>query len=83
MASGKDSIDGRTLHIAAPTIEDRLLHMINSSIKECKFATQWKHQMIHPRHKKKRKPETCITHTGDRENSRENSGRANSGKHDY
>ena len=51
-ASGHTTIDGNSLKIAAPILEDAMIHFINLSIRECKFATMWKHLTIHPRFKK-------------------------------
>ena len=47
---GVDWIDSYSLKIASPLLEDSLL-----SIKQSKFATNWKPQLIHPFHKKKAK----------------------------
>ena len=38
-------------------LEDSLIHLINLSITQSKFAKNWKPQLIHPTHKKKAKDE--------------------------
>ena len=50
---GIDWIDSFSLKIAAPLIEDALIHMINLSIKESKFSKRWKPQLIFPLFKRK------------------------------
>ena len=50
-SSGIDAIDSYSIKIAAPLIEDALLHLINLSIKNG-FPSIWKTQLIHPLHKK-------------------------------
>ena len=62
-------IDGESLKIAAPLIEDSLIHLTNLSIVTSEFVSQWKHRNVHPRHKKgdmqkKRKPEAYFTNSG-------------------
>ena len=52
---GRDWIDGYSLKIAAPLIEEALLKLINSSISLGKFARNWKQQLIFPLHKKNEK----------------------------
>ena len=51
-SSGADDIDSFSLKLAAPIIEDVLLHLINLTITGEKFATCWKKQLIHPYFKK-------------------------------
>ena len=51
-SSGVDYIDSFSLKIAAPLIEDALLHLINLSIRSRIFSSMWKHQLIFPQHKK-------------------------------
>ena len=51
-ASGVDNIDSYSLKLAAPLIEDALLHLINLSIRSGSFSSFWKHQLIFPNHKK-------------------------------
>jgi len=51
-SSGTDDIDSFSLKLAAPIIEDVLLHLINLTITGEKFATCWKKQLIHPYFKK-------------------------------
>jgi hypothetical protein len=52
---GRDEIDSFSLKLAAPLIEDSLLHLVNLSIESENFATPWKPQLILPFHKKKEK----------------------------
>ena len=52
---GVDNIDSFSLKVAAPIIEDALLHLINLSIRTKCFARLWKHQLIFPNHKKEDK----------------------------
>ena len=52
---GRDEIDSYSLKLAAPLIEDSLLHLVNLSIESQNFATPWKPQLILPFHKKKEK----------------------------
>ena len=54
---GVDWIDAHSLKIAAPLIEESLLHLINLSIRKSSFANRWKPQLIFPFHKKKAKDE--------------------------
>ena len=54
---GSDWIDAYSIKIASPLLEDSLIHLVNLSIKQSKFATKWKPQLIHPFHKKKAKDE--------------------------
>ena len=49
---GSDYIDSYCLKLAAPLIEDALLHLVNLSINTNVFPKLWKHQMIFPQHKK-------------------------------
>ena len=49
---GSDNIDSYSLKLAAPLVEDALLHIINLSINHHKFANRWKQQLIFPQHKK-------------------------------
>ena len=49
---GVDWIDSYSLKVASPIIEDSLMHLVNLSIKQSKFAANWKPQLIHPFHKK-------------------------------
>ena len=53
--SGVDQIDNFSLKLAAPLIEDALLHLVNLSIRTSCFSRLWKHQLIFPHHKKKDK----------------------------
>ena len=50
---GVDLIDSYSLKLAAPLIEDALLHLINLSIETGTFAKNWKPQLIMPTFKKK------------------------------
>ena len=52
---GNDNIDSFSLKLAAPLIEDALLHIINLSIRTSCFSNLWKHQLIFPQFKKKNK----------------------------
>ena len=49
---GNDYIDGYSLKLAAPLMEDALLHIVNLSLSCNKFADRWKHQLIFPQYKK-------------------------------
>ena len=51
-SSGVDNIDSYSVKLAAPLIEDALLHLINLSINTSSFSSFWKHQLIFPHHKK-------------------------------
>ena len=51
-SSGVDNIDSFSLKIAAPLLEDALLHLINLSIRTKIFSQHWKHQLIFPNYKK-------------------------------
>ena len=50
--SGIDTIDSYSLKLAAPLIEEALLHLVNLSIRSSTFSSSWKHQLIFPHHKK-------------------------------
>ena len=52
---GVDGINSYSLKLAAPLIEDTLLHLVNLSIRTGSFANLWKHQLILPHHKKSEK----------------------------
>ena len=52
---GRDFIDGSSLKLAFPLIEESILHLVNLSIKSGTFAEKWKIQLILPLHKKKDK----------------------------
>ena len=54
---GCDWIDSYSLKIASPILEESLMHLVNLSIRQRKFAVVWKPQLIHPVHKKKAKDE--------------------------
>ena len=60
-SAGVDNIDSFSLKLAAPLLEDALLHLINLSILSSKFSTLWKPQLIFPQHKKSDK--TLFGHT--------------------
>ena len=49
---GDDTIDGYSLKLAYPLIEDSLLHLINLSLETRVFADKWKPLTIFPHHKK-------------------------------
>merc|ERR1711888_233933 len=51
-SSGADQIDGYSLKVAYPLIEDSILHLVNLSISEMVFAKKWKPLTITPHHKK-------------------------------
>ena len=52
---GIDNVDNFSLKLAAPFIEDALLHLVNLSIRTSCFSSLWKHQLIFPHHKKQDK----------------------------
>ena len=54
---GVDWIDGYSIKIASPLLEDCLIHLVNLSFRSNKFAACWKPQLVHPTHKKKAKDE--------------------------
>ena len=47
---GVDQIDSFSLKVAAPFIEDTILHLVNLSLS--RYPESWKTQLIHPLHKK-------------------------------
>ena len=49
---GNDFIDGFSIKLAAPIIEDILLHIVNLSINESKYPQFWKMSKINPHFKK-------------------------------
>ena len=49
---GNDWIDSYSLKLAAPLIEDALIHLVNLSLTENKFASRWKPMLVFPLHKK-------------------------------
>ena len=49
---GTDFIDPYSLKLAGPLIEGALLHIVNLSIQQNKFSTNWKTQLVNPLHKK-------------------------------
>ena len=57
-AFGVDGIDSYSLKIAAPLIEDALIHLVNLSLQNCQFADIWKPQLIFPLHKKDERTKT-------------------------
>ena len=50
-SSGIDFIDGFCIKLAAPLIEDELLHLVNLSIKKSQYPQQWKSAKINPHFK--------------------------------
>ena len=52
---GRDEIDSYSLKLAAPLMEESLLHLVNLSIESQNFAKPWKPQLILPFHKKNEK----------------------------
>ena len=48
-------VDSYSLKLAAPILEDVLLHVINLSITSSSYPSPWKTQLIHPFHKKAEK----------------------------
>ena len=52
---GRDEIDSYSIKLAAPLIEESLVHLVNLSIETHNFANPWKPQLILPFHKKKEK----------------------------
>ena len=57
---GCDWIDAYSLKVASPLLEDSLLHLVNLSIRQSRFAKVWKPQLIHPVHNKKEKDQSLI-----------------------
>ena len=51
-SAGIDDIDSFSLKMAAPHIQDVLLHLINLSLTNQSFPEEWKTQLIHPNYKK-------------------------------
>ena len=51
--SGIDDIDSFSIKLAAPLMEDTLLHLVNTSIRTGRFAKNWKPQVISPLFKSK------------------------------
>ena len=51
-SSGIDFIDGYSIKLAAPLIEEVLLHLVNLSILSSKFPKSWKINKISPQFKK-------------------------------
>ena len=51
-SSGIDQIDSFSLKLAAPYLEDVLLHLVNLPIKNKVYPQVWKTQLIHPFYKK-------------------------------
>ena len=49
---GVDFVDGYSIKLAAPIIEDILLHLVNISISQSKYPQCWKVSKIIPHHKK-------------------------------
>ena len=49
-SSGIDQIDSFSIKLAAPYIEDVLLHLVNLSL--VTYPQSWKNQLVHPFHKK-------------------------------
>ena len=49
---GTDFIDSSSIKLAFPLIEDSVLHLVNLSILNKKFAEIWKMQLVLPLHKK-------------------------------
>ena len=47
-----DTIDGTIFKAIAPIMKDALLHIVNLSLTTGKFSTQWKEQIMQPRHKR-------------------------------
>merc|ERR1711888_119227 len=50
-SSGADQIDGYSLKVAYPLIEDSILHLVNLSIGREVFAGAWKPLTVAPHHK--------------------------------
>ena len=51
-SSGIDYIDGYSLKLAAPLLEDVLLHLVNLTIEESKYPQLWKVNKVSPQFKK-------------------------------
>ena len=49
---GLDFIDSGSLKLAGPLVEESLIHLINLSIRQGRFSSRWKPQLISPHHKK-------------------------------
>ena len=49
---GTDWIDSGSLKLAGPLVEESLLHLVNTFIKQSRFSSRWKPQLISPQHKK-------------------------------
>ena len=49
---GIDFIDGFSIKLAAPLIEDILLHLVNLNILQAKYPQLWKCSKVNPHHKK-------------------------------
>ena len=60
-SSGIDYIDGYSVKLAAPIIEDILLHLVNLTIDNSEYPTLWKINKVSPQFKKgdKTKGENC------------------------
>ena len=51
-SSGIDFIDGYSIKLAAPLIEDILLHLVNLSIENTLYPSSWKYTKVIPQFKK-------------------------------
>ena len=51
-SSGYDYIDGYSVKLAAPLIEDILLHLVNLTIEKSEYPTLWKVNKVSPQFKK-------------------------------
>ena len=51
-SSGIDFIDGYSIKVAAPLIEDILLHLVNLTIDKSKYPQLWKMNKVSPHFKK-------------------------------
>ena len=49
---GIDFIDGYSIKLAAPILEEVLLHLVNLNIEQAKFPQFWKSTKINPNYKK-------------------------------
>ena len=50
---GTDWIDSYSLKLAGPLVEESLIRLVNLSIRQSRFSSRWKPQLIFPHYKKK------------------------------
>ena len=51
-SSGIDYVDGYSIKLAAPLIEDILIHLVNLTIEESEYPKLWKINKVSPQFKK-------------------------------